>query len=113
MVIDKIKIDPDERINQYYIVLILLSGSVKTAELPISIVFIAVGNCYNYKEMEQFIKDESPIYISQGDKIKRDNIQLVYYKGKNIEEEIFREIPRQIEEFLEIEKSVKFSLLSN
>ena len=123
-VIDKIKLDLDEGINQYYIILIMLSGSVndinetkaqlvKTAELPISVFFVAVGNCDNYKEMEQLIKDESPIYNSQGDKIKRDNIQLVYYNGKNIEEEIFKEIPRQVEEFFEMEKSMKFSLLSN
>ena len=73
-VIDKIKVDLDEGINQYYIVLIILSGSVdditetkdqlfKTAELPISVLFIAVGNSDNYKEMEQFIKDESPFII--------------------------------------------------
>ena len=67
-VIDKIKTDLDEGINKYYIVLIILSGSVngivetkdqlvKAVELPISVMFIAVRNCENYKEMEQLIKN--------------------------------------------------------
>ena len=75
--------------------------------------------------MENLNKDDNQIINSNGDKIKRDFIQFCLLNKYNHKDnnqvklygklvnEVLSEIPRQVEEFYEMEKGIKFSLLSN
>lgn len=125
----------DEGMNKYYILLLLINTScrdiqdmknalVKASEYPISIIIVGIGEG-NFDEMERLNKDDNQIINSNGDKIKRDFVQfclLNKYNHKNnnqvklygkLVNEVLSEIPRQVEEFYEMEKGMKFSLLSN
>ena len=123
-----IKAEIDEGINKYYIILLLVSGQcedikemkdvlVKASEYPVSIFIVGLGND-KYEDIALINNEEYAIINSNGDKIKRDIIQFIPIektKGdiNEIVKEMLNEIPRQVEEYYEMEKNIKFSLLSN
>lgn len=130
-----IKKEIDEGMNKYYILVLLINTSckdiqemknalVRASEYPISIIIVGIGEG-NFEEMENLNKDDNQIINSNGDKIKRDFIQFCLLNKYNHKDnnqvklygklvnEVLSEIPRQVEEFYEMEKGMKFSLLSN
>ena len=123
-----IKAEIDEGINKYYIILLLVSGQcndikemkdilVKASEYPVSIFIVGLGND-KYEDIAVINNEEYAIINSNGDKIKRDIIQFIPIEKTNgdiyeIVKEMLSEIPRQVEEYYEMEKNIKFSLLSN
>lgn len=123
-----IKSEIDEGINKYYIILLLINEQcsdlkemkdvlVKASEYPISIFIVGLGN-ENYEEIEIVNKEDYLIINTNGDKIKRDNVMFIPIektKGNinEIVQEMLNEVPRQVEEYYEMEKNIKFSLLSN
>ena len=114
------ELENNEEENLYHILLILSDGIitdmeetidciVEASKLPLSIVIVGIGEA-DFENME-FLDDDiiTPLVNSNGDIIKRDIVQFVkfnYFKEKNniydstnLAEEVFKEIPRQIEEY--------------
>ena len=105
--------------NPYYILMILTDGIIndmdKTidaiiegSKLPFSIIIIGIGNA-DFTNMEILDGDKEPLISSSGEIRKRDIVQFVPFKkfqnekgvndGDELAEEVFKEIPRQIEEY--------------
>ena len=119
----------ETNINSYSVILIILNRDivvdvkqlkniiVQLADHPVSLIMVGLGN-ERYKDVMILDNEEFPVYDTKGDKVKREMFQ---FKGSNNSkealkemcDEILQEIPRQIEEYFEMEKAIKFSLLSN
>ena len=105
--------------NHYHILLILTDGIpndmkytvdciVEASKLPLSIVIVGIGEA-DFEYMEYLDGDITPLINSFGQIRKRDIVQFVKFntfKGKNVindgkelAEEVLKEIPRQIEEY--------------
>ena len=105
--------------NHYHILLILTDGVitdmietvnciVEASKLPLSIVIVGIGE-YDFENMEFLDGDIIPLVNSYGEIRKRDIVQFVKFNtfkeknaindGKELAEEVLKEIPRQIEEY--------------
>ena len=105
--------------NHYHILLILTDGIitdmvktvdciVEASKLPLSIVIVGIGKA-NFENMEFLDGDIIPLVNSNGEIRKRDIVQFVKFNtfkeknaindGKELAEEVLKEIPRQIEEY--------------
>ena len=103
--------------NHYYILLIFTDGTindtqetidsiVEASKLPLSIVIIGIGN-NDFTSMEILDGDEKPLTNSFGEKRKRDIVQFVRFNkfkdkincGSELDQVVFKEIPRQVEEY--------------
>ena len=119
----------ETNVNGYSVILIILNKDivvdvkqlkniiVQLADHPLSLVMVGLGN-ERYEDVMILDNEDFPVYDTKGDKVKREMFQ---FKGSNNSKEslkemcneILQEIPRQIEEYFEMEKAIKFSLLSN
>ena len=94
MIITDGKIDDiDETIEE------LVEGSF----LPLSVIIIGVGNA-DFSDMVYLDADEIPLVNSNGLKSVRDLVQFVPFlkyesNTENLAMEVFKEIPRQIDEY--------------
>ena len=105
--------------NHYHILLILTDGIpndvkytvdciVEASKLPLSIVIVGIGEA-DFECMEYLDGDIIPLVNSFGQIRKRDIVQFVKFNtfkeknaidnGKELAEEVLKEIPRQIEEY--------------
>ncbi len=102
--------------NHYEILMILTDGLINDmqettkllvdcASLPLSVIIIGIGDA-DFSMMVTLDGDDVPLTDSDGRVTKRDLVQFVEYEkfkknGNNTElnEEVLREIPRQIEEY--------------
>ena len=106
--------------NHYHILLILTDGIitdmvktvdciVEASKLPLSIVIVGIGKEADFENMEFLDGDIIPLVNSYGEIRKRDIVQFVKFNtfkeknaiddGKELAEEVLKEIPRQIEEY--------------
>ena len=106
--------------NHYHILLILTDGIitdmvktvdciVEASKLPLSIVIVGIGKEADFENMEFLDGDIIPLVNSFGEIRKRDIVQFVKFNtfkeknaiddGKELAEEVLKEIPRQIEEY--------------
>ena len=134
-VMNEIKREMDNGINNhYYILMILTDGIINdmdatcdviydAAFLPMSIIIIGIGNA-NFTNMETLDGDDELLRNSKDEVTKRDLVQFVQFNKyanrvenegviNELAEDVLKEIPRQVEEYYEMEKNIKFSLLSN
>ena len=106
--------------NHYEILMILTDGIindmkettkllVECASLPLSVIIIGIGDA-DFSNMVILDGDEEPLTDFDGNVTKRDLVQFVEYekfkKGfysnnnfKELNEEVLKEIPRQVEEY--------------
>ena len=105
--------------NHYYILLMLTDGAitdmietvnciVEASKLPLSIVIVGIGED-DFENMNILDDDIKPLVNSFGEIRKRDIVQFVKFNtfkeknaidnGKELAEEVLKEIPRQIEEY--------------
>ena len=105
--------------NHYHILLILTDGMiydyietvnciVEASKLPLSIVIVGIGKA-DFENMDSLDGDIIPLVNSFGEIRKRDIVQFVKFNtfkeknaidsGKELAEEVLKEIPRQIEEY--------------
>ena len=105
--------------NHYHILLILTDGIitdmdktvdciVEASKLPLSIVIIGIGKT-DFENMKFLDGDIIPLVNSSGEIRKRDIVQFAEFNtfkeknaindGKELAEEVLKEIPRQIEEY--------------
>ena len=105
--------------NHYHILLILTDGMitdmietvnciVEASKLPLSIVIVGIGE-KDFGNMDSLDGDIIPLVNSFGEIRKRDIVQFVKFNtfkeknaindGKELAEEVLKEIPRQIEEY--------------
>ena len=103
--------------NHYYILLILTDGwindmqqtrdkIVEASYLPMSIIIVGIGKA-DFTLMNQLDGDEEPVINSRGEQWKRDIVQFVEFEkfvktdlvnyGKDLTEEVLKEIPTQVE----------------
>ena len=103
--------------NHYYILLILTDGCindmqqtrdkiVEASYLPMSIIIVGIGKA-DFTLMNQLDGDEEPVINSRGEPWKRDIVQFVEFEkfvktdlvnyGKDLTEEVLKEIPTQVE----------------
>lgn len=123
--------------NYYYVIVITLKKGndndikqlkniiVQLADYPVSLVVVGLNNgdinTSSFEGLRLLDNEEFPIYNEKGDKIKRDIFQFKEINvcdnnndnNNKVIGDILNEIPRQIEEYYEFEKAIKFSLLSN
>lgn len=124
---------------KYYILMILTDGLindmeetrnalVQASEYPLSVIIIGIGNA-DFGNMTELDGDVLPVTNKKEEKVKRDIVQFVpFNKFKKkasssfnsnnddlsiLAEEVLKEVPKQVEEYFEINKNTKFSLLSN
>ena len=125
-VIEKVMKDINEELenkkeeNHYHILLILTDGIitdmvktvdciVEASKLPLSIVIVGIGANTDFENMEFLDGDIIPLVNRFGEIRKRDIVQFVKFNtfkeknaindGKELAEEVLKEIPRQIEEY--------------
>ena len=122
-VIQQVKYDKEnhKEKNYYYILLILTDGNmndsketrdkiIEASTLPISIIIVGIGGeKFDFELMKMLVRDIEPLLKSKGEPWKRDIVQFVDFNkfkiGNSIEygidlaEEVFKKIPRQVEEY--------------
>ena len=106
--------------NHYEILMILTDGIindmkettkllVECASLPLSVIIIGIGDA-DFSNMVVLDGDEEPLKDFDGNVTKRDLVQFVEYEKfkkcvysnndfKELNEEVLKEIPRQVEEY--------------
>ena len=106
--------------NHYEILMILTDGIindmkettkllVECASLPLSVIIIGIGDA-DFSNMVTLDGDEEPLTDFDGNVTKRDLVQFVEYEKfkkciysnndfKELNEEVLKEIPRQVEEY--------------
>ena len=106
--------------NHYEILMILTDGIindmkettkllVECASLPLSVIIIGIGDA-DFSNMVTLDGDEEPLKDFDGNVTKRDLVQFVEYEKfkkciysnndfKELNEEVLKEIPRQVEEY--------------
>ncbi len=101
----------------YIILLILTDGIINdmpatidalvdASLLPISVIIIGIGNA-DFSNMDILDADENPLFNSNGVKAARDLVQFVPFNkyennDKLLAEQVLEEIPRQIEEYFQM-----------
>lgn len=114
----------NEGVNKYYTLVILLNEDpsdinelpdeiYKILDIPLSLVFLGMNDKGKYEELIKLNKRDK-LYSNYTDNgSKRDILKYIQYKENECYDEILKDIPREIVEFFEIQKNLKFNLLSD
>jgi hypothetical protein len=123
--INSVKSAMTEKINSYYVFMILTDGEIfdmnetkdmiyEASFLPVSFIIVGIGNS-DFGNMVALDGDEVELTNSRGQRVERDIVQFVKYNSYKVDsnklaQEVLKEIPRQVEMYFRKHNNFKANI---